>query len=98
MHFRRRKNAHFSELIGEIYGTGRDPSPGGVVVGGAGRFDGGATAAIFSRDPVAGSGNVYYETAIDPDYRELYYDEYAKRALSTTGARRAETGRLIAVA
>jgi hypothetical protein len=98
MHFRRRKNAHFSELIGEIYGAGRDPSPWSEVVGGAGRFVGGSTAAIFSRDPVAGSGNVYHETAIDPYYRELHCDEYAKRALSTTGARRAETGHLIAVA
>jgi hypothetical protein len=98
MHFRRRKNAHFSELIGEIYGAGRDPSPWSEVVGGAGRFVGGSTAAIFSRDPVAGSGNVYHETAIDPYYRELHCDEYAKRALSTTGGRRAEAGHLITVA
>jgi hypothetical protein len=68
MHFRRRKNAHFSELIGEIYDAARDPSLWSEVGGGAGRFIGGSTAAIFSKDPVAGSGNVY-ETAIDPHHR-----------------------------
>jgi hypothetical protein len=98
MHFRRRKNAHFSELIGEIYDAARDPSLWSEVGGGAGRFVGGSTAAIFSKDPVAGSGNVYYETAIDPHHRELDSDEYAKCTLSTTGDRRAETGHLIAVA
>ena len=98
MHFRRRKNAHFSELIGEIYDAARDPPLWSEVVGGAGRFVGGSTAAIFSKDPVAGSGNVYYETAIDPHHRELDCDEYANRTLSTTGDRRAETGHLIAVA
>lgn len=43
MHFRRRMNAHFSELIGEIYDAARDPSLWSKVGGGAGRFVGGST-------------------------------------------------------
>ena len=36
-------NAHFSELIGEIYDAARDPSLWSKVGGGAGRFVGGST-------------------------------------------------------
>src|SRR5258708_6602885 len=67
-----------SELISEIYDAALDPSLWSDVVGRAGRFVGGSAAAIFSKDPVAGSGNVYYEWAIDPDYRKLYCDGYVK--------------------
>src|SRR5229473_3476107 len=87
-----------SELISEIYDAALDPSLWSDVVGRAGRFVGGSTAAIFSKDPVAGSGNVYYESAIDPYYRKLYCDEYVKLDPSTTGDRRAATGQLITVA
>jgi DNA-binding CsgD family transcriptional regulator len=87
-----------SELISEIYDAALDPSLWRDVVGRAGRFVGGSTAAIFSKDPVAGSGNVYYESAIDPYYRKLYCDEYVKLDRSTTGDRHDEAGHLIAVA
>ena len=87
-----------SELISEIYDAALDPSLWSDVVGRAWRFVGGSTAAIVSKDPAAGSGNAHHESAIDPYYRELYCDQYAKFAPSTTGDRRAETGHLIAVA
>ena len=76
-----------SELISEIYDAALDPSLWSDVVGRAGRFVGGSTAAIFSKDPVAGSGNVYYESAIDPYYRKLYCDEYVKLDSLATGDR-----------
>ncbi len=47
-----------SELISEIYDAALDPSLWSDVAGRAARFVGGSTAAIFSKDPVAGSGNV----------------------------------------
>jgi DNA-binding CsgD family transcriptional regulator len=88
-----------SELISEIYDAALDPSLWRDVVGRAGRFVGGSTAAIFSKDPVAGSGNVYYESAVDPYYRKLYCDEHVKLGPSVTGDdQRAGTGQLIAVA
>ena len=87
-----------SELISEIYDAALDPSLWSDVVGRAGRFVGGSAAAIFSKDPVAGSGNVYYESAIDPYYRKLYCDEYVKLDSLATGDRLAGSGQLIAVA
>ena len=87
-----------SELISEIYDAALDPWLWRDVVGRAGRFVGGSTAAIFSKDPVAGSGNVYYESAIDPYYRKLYCDEHVKLDPSTKGDRRTEPGQLITVA
>lgn len=87
-----------SELISEIYDAALDPSRWRDVVGRAGRFVGGSTAAIFSKDPVAGSGNVYYELAIDPYYRKLYCDEYVKLDPSATGDCAAEAGHLVTVA
>jgi len=87
-----------SELISEIYDAALDPSLWRDVVGRAGRFVGGSTAAIFSKDAVVGSGNVYYESAIDPYYRKLYCDEYVKLDRSTSGDRPDEAGHLIAVA
>jgi DNA-binding CsgD family transcriptional regulator len=87
-----------SELISEIYDAALDPSRWSDVVGRAGRFVGGSTAAIFSKDPVAGSGNVYYEAAIDPYYRKLYCDESIKLDACASRDCAAEAGRLVSVA
>jgi len=87
-----------SELISEIYDAALEPSRWREVVGRAGRFVGGSAAAIFSKDPLTGSGNVYYESAIDPYYRKLYCDEYVKLDPSTTDDCVAETGHLVTVA
>jgi DNA-binding CsgD family transcriptional regulator len=76
---------HLSELIGEIYDAVLDPLLWRDVVGKAGRFVGGSVATIFSKNPAAGSGNVYYESGIDPHYRKLYFDKYIKLDPSTTG-------------
>jgi DNA-binding CsgD family transcriptional regulator len=86
-----------SELISEIYDTALDPTRWSDVVGKAGRFVGGSTAAIFSKDPVAGSGNVYYESAIDPYFRKLYCDESIKLD-ACANLDCAEPGRLVTVA
>jgi len=87
-----------SELISEIYDAALEPSRWREVVGRAGRFVGGSAAAIFSKDPLTGSCNVYYESAIDPYYRKLYCDEYVKLDPSTPDDCVAETGHLVTVA
>jgi DNA-binding CsgD family transcriptional regulator len=87
-----------SELIGEIYDAALDPSLWSDVVGKAGRFVGGSAAAIFSKSPIAGNGNVYYESGTDPYYRQLYFDKYVKLDPSTTGHYFADVGQPIAVA
>ena len=86
------------ELIGEIYDAALDPSLWGGVVGKAGHFVGGRAAAIFSKSPIAGTGSVYYESGIDPYYRELYFEKYVKLDPATTGHYFADIGQPIATA
>ena len=90
--------AQFFELIGEIYDAALDASLWGEVVGKAGHFVGGPAAAIFSKSPIAGTGNVYYESGIDPYYRDLYFERYVKLDPATTGHYFADIGQPIATA
>lgn len=67
-----------SQLIAEIHDAALDSSLWSEVVGKAGRFVGGAAAAIFSNGGVAGNGDVDYEFGTDPYYRQLYFEKYLK--------------------
>lgn len=86
------------ELIGEIYDAALDPGLWRDVVGRAGRFVGGPAASIFSKSPIAGTGNVYYEFGIDPYYRDLYFQEYVTLDPATTGHYFADIGEPVATA
>ena len=90
--------AQLFELIGEIYDAALDLTLWRDVVGKAGRFVGGRAAAIFSKSPIAGTGNVYYDSGIDPYYRDLYFEKYVKLDPSTTGHYFADIGQPIATA
>jgi DNA-binding CsgD family transcriptional regulator/PAS domain-containing protein len=87
-----------SKLIGEIYDAALDPSRWSDVVAKAGRFVGGSAAAIYSKSPTALTGNVYYESGVDPHYRELYFSKYIKLDPSTTGHYFADVEQPIAMA
>jgi DNA-binding CsgD family transcriptional regulator len=87
-----------SELIGEIYDAALDPSLWTDVVGKTAGFVGGSAAAIFSKSPTAGNGNVYYEAGTDPYYRDLYFEKYVKLDPSTCGHYFADVEQPIAVA
>ena len=87
-----------SELIGEVYDAALDPSLWSDVVGKAGRFVGGSSAAIYSKSPITGNGNVYYESSTDPYYRQLYFDEYVKIDPTTIAHYFADVEQPIAVA
>ena len=87
-----------SELIGEIYDAALDPSLWTDVVGKAAGFVGGSAAAIFSKSPTAGNGNVYYEAGTDPYYRDLYFEKYVKLDPSTCGHYFADVEQPIAMA
>jgi DNA-binding CsgD family transcriptional regulator len=85
------------ELIGDIYDAALDSSLWSEVVGKAGRFVGGSAAAIFSKSPIDGNGDVHYESGIDPHYRRLYFEKYVKLDPATTGHYFADIGDPIAV-
>jgi hypothetical protein len=87
-----------SELIGEVYDAALDPSLWSDVVGKAGRFVGGSSAAIYSKSPITGNGNVYYESSTDPYYRQLYFDEYVKIDPTTIAHYFADVEQPVAVA
>jgi DNA-binding CsgD family transcriptional regulator/PAS domain-containing protein len=87
-----------SELISDIYDAALDSSLWSDVIGKAARFVGGPAAAIFSKSPTAGNGHVYYESGVDPHYRQLYFDKYVKLDPTTTGHYFADIGQPVAVA
>ena len=86
-----------SELVGDIYDAALDSSLWNEVVGKAARFVGGSAAAIFSKSPIEGNGDVHYECGIDPHYRRLYFEKYVKLDPATTGHYFADIGDPIAV-
>lgn len=87
-----------SELIGEVYDAALDAALWDGVIGKAGRFVGGAAASIFYKSPVAGKGDIYYVTGIEPHYRQVYFEQYVKLDPTTTGQYLADVGQPISIA
>jgi DNA-binding CsgD family transcriptional regulator len=82
-----------SELIGEIYDAALDPSLWVPVLHKVRAFIGGTSAALFSKDAVRKSLNVYFEDGrLDPRYKQLYFDKYAQLDPFTTSHILAEIG------
>jgi DNA-binding CsgD family transcriptional regulator/PAS domain-containing protein len=67
-----------SEVIGEIYDAALDPARWRDVLGKVGRFVGGSAATIFAKSPTSLTGRVYYESGVDPYYRDLYFSKYIR--------------------
>ena len=61
-------------------------------------FVGGSAAALFSKDPAANSGDVYYQAGIDPYYQQLYFEQYVGLDPSTIGHFFAEVEQPVAIA
>ncbi len=75
-----------SSLIGDIYDAALDPSLWPGVLRKARAFVGGSAAALFCKDAVRKDVDVYYEDGgLDPRFRQLYFDKYAKLDPFTTG-------------
>jgi PAS domain-containing protein len=85
------------ELVGDIYDAALDSSLWSEVVSKAARFVGGSAAAIFSKSPIDGNGDVHYESGTDPHYRQLYFEKYVKLDPATAGHYFADIGDPIAV-
>jgi hypothetical protein len=73
-------------LIGDVYDAAIDPALWTSVLGRAREFIGGSAAALFSKDAMRKTLNVYYDDGgLDPHYKQLYFDKYVKLDPSTTG-------------
>jgi DNA-binding CsgD family transcriptional regulator len=67
-----------SALIGDIYDAALDPALWPGVFDGISRYIGVANTNLFSQDNIGKSADLYFASAHDPRYRELYFDTYYK--------------------
>src|SRR5215813_7461754 len=66
-------------LVRDIYDAALDPSLWTDVLGKARDFVGGSAAALYSRNATEKSLNVcYHDDRLDPRYKQVYVDQYAK--------------------
>src|SRR5690242_14840700 len=67
-----------TQIIGEIYDAALESSRWPTALAKIAKFVGGQAAGLLSKDAVSKSGNVYYQTGIDPCYVQLYSETYWK--------------------
>jgi DNA-binding CsgD family transcriptional regulator/PAS domain-containing protein len=65
-----------SALVGRIYDAALDPElwPGALQA--IGNFVGGPAAALYAKDTVRKTGNVFYSFGVEPRYIQSYFDKY----------------------
>jgi DNA-binding CsgD family transcriptional regulator len=86
-----------STLIGDIYDAALDASLWVPVLGKARDFVGGMAAALYCKDAVAKSGQVFYQDGgIGSDFTRLYFDKYVKLDPTTTAQVLADVGQTVA--
>src|SRR5262245_62069470 len=88
-----------SHLVGDIYDTVLEPWRWVEVLRTLRKFLVGSAASLYWKDAAHKSGAVHYDDGgIDPQYRELYFDEYIKLDPTTTGFFLAPIGEPVATA
>jgi DNA-binding CsgD family transcriptional regulator/PAS domain-containing protein len=87
-----------SSLISDIYDAALDPTLWVGVLENSARFVGGPAASLFWKDAASKSGDVVYDCGIEPYYRQLYFEKYAKLDPLTIGHFFAEVEEAVAVA
>jgi DNA-binding CsgD family transcriptional regulator/PAS domain-containing protein len=88
-----------SKLIGHIYDAAVDPAQWSDALARVRDFVGGSAAALFAKDAARKTLDVYYDDGgLDPHYKQLYFDKYAKLDPSTTGHVFADIGQPISTA
>jgi hypothetical protein len=74
-----------SALIGEIYDAAIDPAAWSIALARVNAFALGAGAAIYAKDAVNRTGNIYFDDgSIKQRYIDLYFEKYVKLDPSTT--------------
>jgi DNA-binding CsgD family transcriptional regulator len=68
--------AQVSHLIGEIYDAALDPELWPEALRHLGDFIGGPAAALYAKDTVRKTGNVFYVHGIEPGFMQSYFDKY----------------------
>jgi DNA-binding CsgD family transcriptional regulator len=65
-----------SPLIGGIYDAALDPDLWSCALKGIGQFVGGPAAALYAKDTVRKTGNVFYVHGVEPEFVQSYFDKY----------------------
>jgi DNA-binding CsgD family transcriptional regulator len=65
-----------SRLIGDIYDASLDPDLWSRALMGVGQFVGGPAAALYAKDTVRKTGNVFYVHGVEPEFMQSYFDKY----------------------
>jgi DNA-binding CsgD family transcriptional regulator len=71
-------------LIGCIYDAALDPELWPTALQQIGMFVGGPAAALYSKDTIRKTGNVFYVFGVEPDFVQSYFDRYVKLDPFTT--------------
>jgi DNA-binding CsgD family transcriptional regulator len=77
-------------LIGAIYDAATDPRLWNTALGYAACFVGGSSAVLFTKDLATKRIHIHHESGLDPYYRQLYIDKYARLDPSLAGRCAAE--------
>ena len=70
------EGAQVSSLIGGIYDAALDPGLWPAALQRIGRFVGGPATALYAKDTVRKTGNVFYVHGVEPDFMQSYFDKY----------------------
>lgn len=65
-----------TQLIGDIYDAALDSARWTSVLAKVAAFTGGQAAGLLSKDSVSKSGNIHYQSGVDPYYVRLYSETY----------------------
>jgi DNA-binding CsgD family transcriptional regulator/PAS domain-containing protein len=68
--------AEVSSLIGDIYDAALDTASWTSVLQKIGDFVGGPAAALYAKDTVRKSGNVFYQFGVEPKHVQSYFDKF----------------------
>jgi DNA-binding CsgD family transcriptional regulator/PAS domain-containing protein len=68
--------AAVSRLIGDIYDASLDPGLWPRALEGIGQFVGGPATALYAKDTVRKTGNVFYAYGVEPEFVQSYFDKY----------------------
>jgi DNA-binding CsgD family transcriptional regulator/PAS domain-containing protein len=93
-----REMEQLSTLIGGIYDAAIDAALWPAVLANCASFIGGSAAALFSKDAASKTGDVAYQTGIEPYYQHLYFKKYIKLDPLTVGHYFAEIEKPVAIA
>lgn len=73
-----------SALIGDIYDASLDPALWCPVLQQIGGFVGGPAAALFAKDLVNKTGNLFFTVGVKPEFTQSYFDKFVRLDPFTT--------------